>query len=81
VIDIIMQQPVTADYIAGKIYRFFVRQDLSPELQKQLGKVLREIALRNRAAARNHLPLARFLQSRFGGHADQEPGGTRRIHL
>ncbi len=42
VIDIIMQQPATADYIAGKIYRFFVREDLSPELQKQLGAVLRQ---------------------------------------
>ncbi len=42
VIDIIMQQPVTADYIAGKIYRFFVRQDLSPELRTKLGKVLRD---------------------------------------
>ena len=42
VIDIIMQQPATADYIAGKIYRHFVRQDLSPELQKQLGAVLRD---------------------------------------
>jgi hypothetical protein len=42
VIDIIMQQPATADYIAGKIYRYFVRQDLSPELQKQLGAVLRQ---------------------------------------
>jgi hypothetical protein len=42
VIDIIMQQPATADYIAGKIYRFFAREDLSPELQKQLGAVLRQ---------------------------------------
>jgi Protein of unknown function (DUF1800) len=42
VIDIIMQQPVTADYIAGKLYRFFVRQDLSPELRTKLGKVLRD---------------------------------------
>ena len=42
VIDIILQQPVTADYIAGKIYRYFVRQDLSPELQKKLGAVLRQ---------------------------------------
>ena len=42
VINIIMQQPVTADYISGKIYRFFVRQDLSPALQKQLGSVLRD---------------------------------------
>src|ERR1700681_3561493 len=42
VIDIIMQQPATADYIAGKIYRYFVRQELSPELQTKLGAVLRQ---------------------------------------
>jgi hypothetical protein len=42
VIDIIMQQPATADYIAGKIYRYFVRQELSPELQKKLGTILRD---------------------------------------
>jgi hypothetical protein len=42
VIDIIMQQPATADFIAGKIYRFFVREDLSPELQQQLGSALRQ---------------------------------------
>ncbi len=42
VVDIIMEQPCTADYIAGKIYRYFVRQDLSPELQKQLGATLRQ---------------------------------------
>jgi hypothetical protein len=41
VIDIIMQQPVTSRFIAGKIYRYFVRQDLSPELQDKLGAVLR----------------------------------------
>jgi len=42
VIDIIMKQTATADFIAGKLYRFFVRQQLSPELQKQLGAVLRD---------------------------------------
>ncbi|GAC1508199.1 MAG: hypothetical protein NVS1B6_15670 [Steroidobacteraceae bacterium] len=42
VIDIIMRQQCTADYIAGKIYRYFVRQDLSSELQKQLGATLRD---------------------------------------
>jgi hypothetical protein len=42
VIDIIMQQPATADYIAGKVYRYFVRQDLSAEMQKQLGAVMRD---------------------------------------
>ena len=41
-INIIMQQPVTANFIAGKIYRFFVREELSPELRNQLGSVLRE---------------------------------------
>lgn len=42
VIDIIMEQPVTAEYIAGKLYRFFVRQSLSPDLQTELGNILRE---------------------------------------
>lgn len=42
IIDIIMQQEVTAEYIAGKLYRYFVRQDLSAELQTQLGNIFRE---------------------------------------
>ncbi len=55
IIDIIMQQPATADYIAGKLYRFFVRQDLSPELQKKLGSVLRD----------NHYEIAPLLETMF----------------
>lgn len=42
VIDIIMDQPVTAEYIAGKLYRFFVREELDPELQEELGNVFRD---------------------------------------
>jgi hypothetical protein len=42
VIDIIMEQPAAADFIAAKIYRFFVREELSPELRKQLGATLRQ---------------------------------------
>ncbi|WP_428097845.1 DUF1800 domain-containing protein [Candidatus Rariloculus sp.] len=42
VIDIIMEQPVTAEYIAAKIYRFFAREELSPELQAKLGTAFRE---------------------------------------
>ena len=41
VIDIILKQPVTAEFVAQKIYRFFVRDDISPELRKKLGDVLR----------------------------------------
>jgi len=42
VLKIIFEQPVTADYLAGKIYRFLVRDELSPELRKKLGAVLRD---------------------------------------
>jgi hypothetical protein len=41
VIDIILKQPVTARFIAGKIYRSFVRQELDPQVQEKLGAVLR----------------------------------------
>jgi uncharacterized protein (DUF1800 family) len=42
VIDILLAQPVTAEFVAGKLYRYFVREDLSPEFQQQLGKLLRD---------------------------------------
>ena len=42
ILNIILDQEVTANFIAGKIYRYFVRNDLSPDLQKRLGAMLRE---------------------------------------
>ena len=42
VLNIILEQPVTAEYIAAKIYRFVVREDLSPALTAQLGAILRD---------------------------------------
>jgi hypothetical protein len=36
-----LQQPATAEFIASKIYRFFVRQEISPRLKTQLGSRLR----------------------------------------
>ena len=42
VLGIILEQPVTAEYIAAKVYRFFVREDLSPALTAQLGAILRD---------------------------------------
>ena len=41
VLNIILEQPVTAEYISGTIYEFFVREDLSPELKAELGDILR----------------------------------------
>jgi len=55
VIDIILQQPVTAEFIAGKLYRYFVRQDLSPATRKALGDVLRA----------NHYEMAPLLEAMF----------------
>ena len=42
IINIILDQPATADFIAAKMYRYFVRQDLSTQLQVQLGSTLRD---------------------------------------
>jgi hypothetical protein len=42
VIDLILAQPVTAEFIAGKIYQFFVRQEVASALRAQLGAALRE---------------------------------------
>ena len=42
VLKIIFEQPVTAEYLAGKIYRFLVRDEISPDLRKNLGAILRD---------------------------------------
>ncbi|MBM3338231.1 MAG: DUF1800 domain-containing protein, partial [Betaproteobacteria bacterium] len=42
VIDIILSQPVTSEFVAGKIYQYFVREDLSPALRVRLGRLLRD---------------------------------------
>ncbi len=42
VIDIILSQPVTSEFVAGKIYQYFVREELSPELRVRLGRLLRD---------------------------------------
>jgi len=42
IIDIILGQDVTARFIAGKLYRYFVRDDPSLELVTRLGKQLKD---------------------------------------
>ncbi|MFT4560928.1 MAG: hypothetical protein ACI9BW_000666 [Gammaproteobacteria bacterium] len=42
IIDIILDQPATPEYLASKLYRFFVREDIEPEFQGKLGAVLKE---------------------------------------
>ena len=43
VINLILEQVVTAEFIAGKLYRYFVRQDLDQELQVRLGAKLKSL--------------------------------------
>jgi hypothetical protein len=38
VIDIILEQPATAEYLAGKLYRYFVREELDEVLERELGR-------------------------------------------
>ncbi|NIQ94156.1 MAG: DUF1800 domain-containing protein, partial [Desulfuromonadales bacterium] len=39
-VDIILRQEVCAEFISGKIYRYFVREDLSAELNDSLAAIL-----------------------------------------
>ena len=57
ILKIILEQPVTAEYIAGKLYRFFVRDDLSPALQARLGAVLRDNDYEIAPLLRTHVPV------------------------
>ena len=64
VLRIILEQPATAEYVAAKIYRFFVRENPPPALQAELGAVLRDAGYELR-------PLLRtlFLSRDFYGEA------------
>jgi hypothetical protein len=42
VIDTILKQPVTAEFVAGKLYRYFVRDEVSSGVKERLGRTLRE---------------------------------------
>jgi len=42
IIDAILAQPVTAEYIAAKMYRFFVRDDVPASVKTMLGKTYRD---------------------------------------
>jgi len=42
VIDIILGRQVTSEYIASKLYRYFVPEDVTPAMHVTLGKLLRD---------------------------------------
>lgn len=55
VIEIIMRQPTTSEYIAAKLYRYFVNEDLAPVHHAQLGAMFRT----------KRMNVAAFLQTLF----------------
>ncbi len=42
VIDIILSQEATSEYMSSKLYRYFVREEVAPEFKKKLGALLRK---------------------------------------
>jgi Protein of unknown function (DUF1800) len=42
IITIVLAQPVTAEYMSGKLYRYFVRDEVPVATKAELGKTLRE---------------------------------------
>jgi uncharacterized protein (DUF1800 family) len=42
IIDIILQQPVTAEFVGGKLYKYFVREELSGPVRASLGRTFRD---------------------------------------
>jgi uncharacterized protein (DUF1800 family) len=41
IVDSILAQPVTGEFVAAKIYRYFVREDISPSVRTELGRSFR----------------------------------------
>ena len=75
-LNIIFEQPVTAEYLAGKIYRFLVRDELSPELRKEARRGPAGQQLRAQAAADGDLLVEGFLQRGQLRRAHQGSGGA-----
>jgi uncharacterized protein (DUF1800 family) len=42
IIDIILKQPVTAEFVSAKLYRYFVREEVPPTVRATLGRTFRE---------------------------------------
>jgi uncharacterized protein (DUF1800 family) len=42
IIDAVLKQPVTAEFVAAKIYRYFVRDEVSDVVKADLGRTFRE---------------------------------------
>jgi uncharacterized protein (DUF1800 family) len=46
IVDIILEQPVTGEFVAGKLYRYFVREDIAAPVRTELGRTFRSSGYR-----------------------------------
>ena len=81
IIDIILETPVTAEFIAGKLYRFLVREELDAGHPRRPRRHVPRGRLRAAPPAPADLPVEGLLQPGLGGDADQEPRAARGLHL
>jgi hypothetical protein len=42
IVEIILQQPVTGEFVAAKLYRYFVREEISASVRTELGRTFRD---------------------------------------
>ena len=75
------QQPVTGEFVAAKLYRYFVREEIADAVKSGAGAHVPRQRLSDEAAAEADLPLEGLLQPALVRHADQEPGAPGRLDL
>jgi uncharacterized protein DUF1800 len=74
ILRIIFEQPVTAEFLAAKTYRFLVRDEISPALRQKLGKVLRDADYQVKPLLTAIFTSKDFYSAASYGGAHQGPG-------
>lgn len=49
IVDTILAQPITAEFVGAKIYRYFVREDIAPAVKTELGRTFRSSGYQTKA--------------------------------
>ena len=80
VLDILLAQPQTAEFIVAKLWREFVSPQPDPAEVKRLAARLPRVGLRDQGGAARAARLRRLLRAGEPRGADQVPGRARRRH-
>ncbi len=81
ILRIILEQPQTAIYVASKLYRFFVREDVSPAFAERLGALLRDGNYEIAPFLRTIFLSEDFYSEPSVAHPHQVAGGADRLDL